>query len=244
MTFTRRGPRDCVSPAEVMPRRSLLLGLIAAGGLAAGCSSASDSTTSAGGLYPPSSATSPTVSPSTTGDRRSSRVLLAYFSRAGENYYYGGLRTLHAGNTQVLAESIRDRIGCDLYKIEAADPYPDRYDATVARNVDEQTADARPEISGQLPYLNGYNVVVLASPIWNVRPPMIMKSFTEPLDFTGKTVHPVVTYAVSGLGNAEREYRQSCRGATLAQALAVQGERVTTSRRDIETWLRANGLAT
>ncbi|MFG2435774.1 hypothetical protein [Streptomyces sp. NPDC048508] len=38
------------------------------------------------------------------------RVLLAYFSRTGENYYYGGRTDLRAGNTEVLADKIADRI--------------------------------------------------------------------------------------------------------------------------------------
>ncbi|WP_198940572.1 hypothetical protein [Micromonospora sp. CB01531] len=49
----------------------------------------------------------------------------------GENYYYGGRRNLDVGNTEVLAGMIRERIDCDVYRIEAADPYPDAYQPTV-----------------------------------------------------------------------------------------------------------------
>jgi hypothetical protein len=45
--------------------------------------------------------------------------------------------------------------------------------------------------------------VLLASPLWNVRPPMIMRTFAERYDFSGKIVLPVTTYAVSGLGTAQ-----------------------------------------
>jgi hypothetical protein len=79
------------------------------------------------------------------------RVLLAYFSRAGENYHYGGRRNLKTGNTEILARMIDGTIACDLYRIEAADPYSDDYDDTVARNVREQDADARPAIANPLP---------------------------------------------------------------------------------------------
>ena len=71
----------------------------------------------------------------------SSAVLLVYFSRAGENYWNGGRRDLEVGNTAVLATKIVDRLGCDVYEIQAADPYPDSYDETVARNVREQDED-------------------------------------------------------------------------------------------------------
>jgi hypothetical protein len=72
--------------------------------------------------------------------------LLAYFSRPGENYYYGGRRNLRTGNTEVLADMISELIECDVHRIEPADPYSDDYDETVARNVREQNADARPAI--------------------------------------------------------------------------------------------------
>ena len=70
---------------------------------------------------------------------------------------------------------------------------------------------------------------------------MIMAAFAERLDFTGKTVHPFVTYAVSGLGRAEHDYTTGCRGARIAPGLAVQGEEVTDHRADVEAWLRRSG---
>jgi flavodoxin len=66
-------------------------------------------------------------------------VLVAYFSRAGENYYYYyyGRRWLKTGNTEVLATMIAGLVPADVYRIAAADAYPDDYDATVERNVRE-----------------------------------------------------------------------------------------------------------
>jgi flavodoxin len=146
----------------------------------------------------------PTTSPAPTGAVTAPRTLLAYFSRAGENYYYGGRRDLEVGNTELLARMIRELIDCDVHRIDAADPYPASYDATVARNVREQDADARPGIANPLASIGQYDVVLRGSPIWNVRAPMIMSTFTNRHDFTGNSVHPFVTYAVSGLGSIER----------------------------------------
>ena len=180
----------------------------------------------------------PTMAPAPTDAGTASRTLLAYFSRAGENYYYGGRRDLEVGNTEVLARMISELIDCDVHRIDAADPYPAGYDATVARNVREQDADARPGIANPLASIEQYDVVLLGSPIWNVRAPMIMSTFTNSHDFTGKTVHPFVTYAVSGLGSVERDYATSCPGARIGAGLAVRGEEVTRHRPDVETWLR------
>jgi flavodoxin len=192
---------------------------------------------------PPPSAPAPADSPSTSCGG-AGRVLLAYFSRAGENYFYGGRRNLEVGNTEVLATMIADLIDCDTYRIEARDPYPDGYDATAQRNVAEQDADARPGIADRLGSIAGYLQVQLGSPIWNVRPPMIMSTFAESYDFTGITVHPFVTYAVSGLGSTARVYTQACAGADIGIGQAIRGEVAAQHRSDVEAWLQKAGLLT
>ena len=73
----------------------------------------------------------------------------------------------------------------------------------------EQDEDARPAIVNPLPSIDAYDTILLASPIWNLRAPMIMTTFTERYDFAGKTVHPVTTYAMSGLGTPPRTTRGS-----------------------------------
>ncbi|MFF4273497.1 flavodoxin [Streptomyces sp. NPDC001536] len=76
------------------------------------------------------------------------------------------------------------------------------------------------------------------SPVWNVRAPMIMTTFTEQLDFRGKIVVPFTTHAMSGLGTTARDYARSCRGATIAPGLAVRGEEVADADTELEKWLR------
>ena len=214
--------------------RSAAVGLAGAlfGAGAAGCTPGN---TMPAPVTPPQASTA-------EGRETGARVLLAYFSRAGENYYYGGRRDLDVGNTEVLAGMISGLIGCDVHRIEAAVPYPDGYDATVARNVREQNEDSRPEIANPLQSIDRYDTVLLASGIWNVRASMIMTTFTENHDFAGKTVYPIATYAVSGLGTIERDYAGSCLGATLGEGLAVRGEEVGKSRPATEAWLRRTGL--
>jgi flavodoxin len=87
--------------------------------------------------------------------QRGARCCSPTSPRPGENYYYGDRTNLKVGNTEVMARTIRDLIDCDMYRIEAADPYPESYDATVRRNVREQEDDTRPSIKGSPPDLGG-----------------------------------------------------------------------------------------
>lgn len=168
--------------------------------------------------------------------------LLVYFSRAGENYFNGGRRNLAVGNTKVLAQMIEQRIDCDSYEIVAADPYPDAYEPTVERNQREQNANARPRIAGELPDVGVYSTVLLGSPIWNVRAPMIMSTFLESVDLAGKTILPFVTYAVSGMSGVDDAYRRTIPTATVADGLAVRGEEVRDAGSQLDAWLRSHRL--
>lgn len=169
-------------------------------------------------------------------------TLLVYFSRPGENYWNGDRIDLEIGNTEVLATMIAERTGCDVYRVVESDPYSDSYDDTVARNVREQESDARPAIAGALPDVSGYGTVILASPIWNVRPPMIMSTFTEAVPLAGTTLLPVTTHAMSGLGRAPEVYGALAPDATVGVGLAVRGEEVAGAGADVDAWLREVGL--
>lgn len=56
-----------------------------------------------------------------------SKVLVAYYSRAGENYFGGSLKVADKGNTEYAAEIIARLTGGELFKIEQKKPYSDDY---------------------------------------------------------------------------------------------------------------------
>ena len=224
-----------------MNRRTLVKGSLAIGAGAllgtqvAGCSAST---------APSPASSQPRVTPEGNTDSSSSKVLLVYFSRAGENYYYGGRIDLEVGNTEVVANMVASAITVDVYRIQAADPYPESYEATVERNRQEQDDEARPAIAGRLPTVDTYNTVLLGSPIWNIRPPMIMRTFADNVDLRGKTIYPFVTYAVSGMGNTIDDYIRFCRGTSIGEGLAVRGEEAQDARNDVNQWLKRTGLLT
>ena len=71
---------------------------------------------------------------------------------------------------------------------------------------------------------------------------MIMRTFAEGVDLSGKTIFPFVTYAVSGLGGTIDDYTRLCPRSTIGQGLAVRGEQVRDAQGDVQAWLRRIGL--
>jgi flavodoxin len=227
------GDEPVAIPRRTFLRVALLAGAAVGAGLAV---------TGLNRLRPGQAVPSPSAASTGGSGAASRRVLLAYFSRPGENYFNGGRTLLDVGNTKVLAGMIAERVACDVYEIEAVDAYPESYDETVRRNVEEQEADARPAIANPLDAIDQYDTILIGSPIWNVRAPMIMSTFTESFDLTGKIVHPFTTYAMSGLGTTARDYAETSPGATIGEGLAVRGEEVRDGGPAVESWLRRIGL--
>lgn len=106
----------------------------------------------------------------------------------------------------------------------------------------EEQEDVRPTIAGNLPSLDGHDTILLGSSVWNSQEPMILRTFVDAFDWTGKTVQPFVTYAVSRMGAVQRNSAQLGVGATVGDGLAIQGETVRDARPDAEAWLRQIGL--
>ncbi len=176
-------------------------------------------------------------------DPGSSRVLVVYFSRTGEQYTVG---VIDHGNTAIVAEMIAEETGADLFEVL---PEDDRYPMTYAELTDvakrEQDENARPAYSGELPDLAGYDTVFIGAPVWWGDWPMIMYTVFESNDFSGKTLIPFSTHEGSGLSGFDRKLASSCPNAEILTGLAVRGNDAQNDRdsvRDaVEEWLSALG---
>ncbi len=94
------------------------------------------------------------------------QCLVAYFSRPGNNYVGGTIVNLPVGNTEVVATTIREMTGGDLFRIEAVNPYPEDYMETTEVAQQELRASARPKLTGRLETVDSYDVIFLGYPNW------------------------------------------------------------------------------
>ena len=135
--------------------------------------------------------------------------LIAYYSRAGENYFGGAYKHIAVGNTEKAAQMIAEITGGDLFKIEQAQPYSENYQACIAEARRDLQAHARPEVLN-LPDNLGY------PNYWGTMP-MAVYTFLERYDLTGKTVHPFCTHEGSGLSGTEGDIRRAAKGAAISR---------------------------
>ena len=147
-------------------------------------------------------------------------------------------------NTKTIAEYVAESTAADIYRIEPSVPYTSAdldYGNDDSRTSKEQNdATARPEISGELPALDGYENVYIGYPIWWGQAPKILYTFVENCNLSGKTVIPFCTSASSGVGISATNLQ----AADTSQATWLTGRRFSGSspKSDVENWLAGLGL--
>jgi flavodoxin len=93
-------------------------------------------------------------------------MMVAYFSRKGQNYVNGKIENLHIGNTEVVAKMIQKITGSGLFQIESVKPYPIDYTEATEAAKAEMNANAMPELTGRVENMDTFNVIFLGYPIW------------------------------------------------------------------------------
>ena len=163
--------------------------------------------------------------------------LIAYYSRAGENYFGGAYRRIPVGNTEKVAEMISELTGAELFKIEQAVPYSADYQPCIAEAKRDLQAHARPALVSLPADLDAYDEIYLGYPNYWGTMPMAVYTFLEHYDFTGKTIHPFCTHEGSGLSATESDIRKAAKGATVAKGLAIHGSSVGSAETAVKRWL-------
>ena len=166
------------------------------------------------------------------------KTLIAYYSRADENYVSGALKTIPVGNTEIVAEYIKELTGADMFKIEQAKPYSGNYNSCVEEAKADQTRNARPELKKYLDSVGDYDVIYLGYPNYWGTMPMAVFTFLEHYDFGGKTIRPFCTHEGSGMGNSVADIKKLCPAAKVESGLSIYGSRVKNSKNEVERWVK------
>lgn len=165
------------------------------------------------------------------------KKLIAFYSRAGENYVNGTIQTLAIGNTERAANMIRELTGGDLFRLEQAEPYSLDYNECLAQAQSDQRRNVRPELKTFPDSLDSYDVIYLGFPNYWSTMPMAVFTFLERLDFRGKTIKPFCTHEGSGLGSSVRDIQRICPEAMVESGFAIRGGSVEHVRTEMEKWL-------
>ena len=146
-----------------------------------------------------------------------------------------------SGNTRKVAESIQRQTGSDLFEIVPKTPYSSDYNTVVDDAKAEQQNDARPEIDGAIENLGDYDTVYVGFPNWWGDMPMILYTFFDTYDLSGKTVALFCTSGGSGLSNTVAEVKELEPDAQVTEGLHIGSSASADPDDAVAAWLEKLG---
>ncbi len=168
------------------------------------------------------------------------KILVAYFSLAGEQYEVG---VIEKGNTEIVAEMIAETVGADTFKIESTEEYPTTYDGLL--DISKKEQNDPPQIANTVDNISDYDTIFLGYPIWWGDTPTIIKVFLQSYDLSGKTIIPFCTHGGSGLSGTDKTISELCPDSTIGESLAIRGSTAQNDRdstkESVTKWLEETG---
>lgn len=163
-------------------------------------------------------------------------ILVAYFSRKGQNWWKGSVRNLEKGNTERAAEFIADAVGGQLFEIEPAKSYPENYTLCTVQAKKELLMKERVPYKAPEGGLPPYDILFIGYPNWWGTMPMAVMTFLAEQALAGKTVIPFCTNEGSGMGKSGRDLARLCKGADIRAGLPITGSEVREREKEIRAW--------
>ena len=165
------------------------------------------------------------------------KVLVAYFSRTGEQYSVGNITE---GNTAIIAKMIANKTGGDLFEIKVKnDNYPKGYTELTEYAKVEMNQNARPEIVGKVDNFEQYDTIFIGFPIWWGDKPMPVYTFIDSYNFNGKNIVPFCTHEGSGFCGTQGMDKT---GSKILKGLAIYGHTAQNDRTEadkkVSEWLK------
>lgn len=173
-----------------------------------------------------------------------SSILIAYFSPANADTVdaisSATPRVGDVSSMEYVAQLIGGQVNADMAKIVPKDPYPTVYEEAADRAKAEQDEDARPEFTLDV-NPEDYDVIFVGYPIWWFHMPMVMQTFFDTYDFSGKTIIPFNNHAGSRDGGTYGDIAELEPNANVLDGLAINGEKASDAQSDVQSWLSGLG---
>jgi flavodoxin len=193
----------------------------------------------------PPADSSPVVSEDT---KESAKVLVVYFSMPEtadpnnmtqeEENSTVVINNEVLGNTQYVAYLIQKNLGADIFRIEPEVPYPVDHSTLVDLAKKEQNEKARPKLAKNVENIEQYDIIFIGYPNWWGDMPMILYTFLEENDLSGKTIIPFNTHGGSGFSGTISTISGLQPNSTVYKdGFSVSRNAVEDCENDVSAWL-------
>lgn len=170
--------------------------------------------------------------------KKNGKVLIVFFSHAGENYSVGNIKV---GNTKLVADEIQKLTGADMFEIVPQKNYDMAYSRLTEVAKKEAEDGELPAFKGDVKDISKYDTIFVGGPVWWGTYPRVMFTFFKKYDLNGKTIIPFTTHEGSGLGSVVEDLKGLYPKADVKEGFSIAGHNVRGGMSKVDKWLKGLG---
>lgn len=165
----------------------------------------------------------------------------------GGNGRYLVLFASRSGNTERMANEIREQLDCDILEVEPTEAYDNNYNAMLERSQEELAAIRQgnyPPIKTTMENFDDYDIVIVGYPIWygSMATPMQTFLHSHASKLAGKRIALFATSGSSGISTSVNEARNLCPDATIIErTLLLTSSSLSQMATRVQAWLEEIG---
>ena len=177
------------------------------------------------------------------------KIVIAYFT-AAENSEVDVIASASVttrngeakGRVRAVADMIHIETGGELFSILTSVEYPGDGRELIDFAAEEQDNNARPKLTSHIESLDDYDTIFIGYPNWWYDMPMVMYSFFEEYDFSGKTIIPFNVHNGSRFSSTIEMIQELEPDATvIKEGFTVSERDVADAAGDVADWLQEIG---
>lgn len=167
----------------------------------------------------------------------------------GGNGRYLVLFASRSGNTERMANEIREQLDCDILEVEPEVAYDNDYNAMLERSQKELAAIRQgnyPPIKTTMEKFDDYDIVFVGYPIWygSMATPMQTFLHSHASKLAGKRIALFATSGSSGISTSVNEARNLCPDATIIdRTLLLTSSILSQMATRVPAWLEEIGAS-
>lgn len=150
----------------------------------------------------------------------------------------------YTGHTKMIAESIQEKLQCDILEIKPIKEYSKDYNQVVSEEQNNESTNKKPEIQKINKDLSKYDEIIIGSPVWWYTIAPVIRTFLLENDFTGKVIRPFATNA-GWLGQTFKEIQRLCPNSKVEKGMNIvftenyRENQLITSPDEIDNWINS-----
>lgn len=176
-------------------------------------------------------------------------ILIAYFTAAensgvdaASSASYSIVNGEAKGRIRALADMIQAETGGELFSIQTSVVYPSDGGELINYADQEQSDNARPELTSHIENLDAYDTIFVGYPNWWYDMPQAMYSFFDEYDFGGKTIIPFNSHNGSRFSDTIETIQELEPNANvITNGFTVNERDVPDAAGDIAEWIDGLG---